>query len=110
MKTAEQLATQKIFRSLAITKREIAGSTVIAGLLLLDIFADAVNELSEKKFDMTKLDKKAERVIRIIGKSLRRAKDIYDAMSCVTDCVSGMTDRFAVETYRALKPNFRSFS
>jgi dGTPase len=59
MKTAKQLATQKIFHSLPITKREIAGSTVISGLL--DIFADAVNELSQKNFDMTKLSKKAER-------------------------------------------------
>jgi dGTPase len=101
MKTAKQLATEKIFHSLAITKREIAGSTIIAGLL--DIFVDAVNELREKNFDMTKLDKKAERVIRMIGKSLRRASDMYDAMLCVTDRVSGMTDRLAVETYRALK-------
>jgi dGTPase len=101
MKTAKQLATQKIFHSLAITKREIAGSTVIAGLL--DIFVDAVDELSEKNFDMTKLSKKAQRVTRVIGRSLQRAKDTYEAILCVTDCVSGMTDRFAVETYRELK-------
>lgn len=101
MKTAKQLATQKIFHSPAITKREIAGSTVITGLL--DIFADAVNELSQQDFDMAKLDKKAEKVARVIGKSLQRAKKPYDAMLCVTDCVSGMTDRFAIETYRALK-------
>src|SRR5690349_2206704 len=36
MEKAKQLATDKIFHSVAITKREIAGSTVITGLL--DIF------------------------------------------------------------------------
>jgi dGTPase len=101
IQNASQIAKEKIFQSLAITKREIAGSTVIAGLL--DIFSEAVNELSNKEFDMIKISKKSERIMRIIGKSLHRVKTTYDAMLCVTDCVSGMSDRFAVEMYRTLK-------
>jgi dGTP triphosphohydrolase len=35
--------------------------------------------------------------------SLGSAENAYQALLYITDFVSGMTDRFAVETYRTLK-------
>jgi len=39
----------------------------------------------------------------LMGNSLHRVNNPYDALLYLTDFVSGMTDRFAVETYRSLK-------
>ena len=91
----------KIFQSDTITKRELGGATVIGGLL--DIFGEVVMDLSNVNFEIPKLKGKSERLARLIGNSLQRANSTYDALLYLTDFVSGMTDRFSVDTYRTLK-------
>jgi dGTPase len=100
MHEAEALAKQNICRSETVTKREIAAAKVITGLL--DMCSNTAIELTNKNFDVNKLDGQNLRMARIMGNTLRPVGNAYEAMRCVTDFVSGMTDRFALETYRTL--------
>ena len=101
LKHASDVAKQKIFRSEMITKREITGTTVIAGLL--DVFAEVITDLISVNFDVSKLKGNSARLARLMGNSLWRTNNTYETLLCLTDLVSGMTDRFAIDTYRTLK-------
>jgi dGTPase len=101
IKDAIGLATEKLYNSERKIKLEIAGTEIIAGLL--DIFGEIVIDLAEKEFDHSKLSARSQRLARLMGSSLGPVKNAYQALLCVTDFVSGMTDRFAVDTYRTLK-------
>ena len=70
---------------------------------LLDIFGEVVTDLMNTDFDCSKLNTSSRQLARLMGASLGPAQDVYQALLFVTDFVSGMTDRFAVETYRTLK-------
>jgi dGTPase len=101
MTNAFEVAKEKLYQS-GITTREMLGATVITGLL--DIFAEVVVELMTKAdFDISKLNERNTRLARLMGeKALKRVNNTQEAVLCLTDFVSGMTDRFAVETYRTL--------
>jgi dGTPase len=104
MKHASEIARKRIFESENITKLKITGATVVEGLL--DVFSEVVIGLEGVDFDLVKLKGKAARLARLMGRnSLIRANNnnTHDALLCLTDFVSGMTDRFAVDTYRTLK-------
>lgn len=101
LRAAIELARNKLYNSDRKTRLEIAGSEIIGGLL--DIFAELVIDLVNKGFDRHKLTTSSQRLVRLMGTSLGPAENAYQALLCVTDFVSGMTDRFAVETYRTLK-------
>ncbi len=98
---AKKFAMEKIYWSDRKTKLEIAGAQVIEGLL--DMFVEVVTGLQRVDFDVTKLRGRPQSMARLMGRSLGNAKDSYTALLCVTDFVSGMTDRYAVEIYRTLK-------
>jgi dGTPase len=95
------LAADKLYNSDRKTKLEIAGSEIIGGLL--DTFAEVVIDLANNDFDRSKLNGRSQRLARLMGGSLGPAENAYQALLYITDFVSGMTDRFAVETYRTLK-------
>jgi dGTPase len=102
MKHASEIARKRIFESETITKLEITGATVVEGLL--DIFSEVVIDLANLDFDIVKLKGRTARLARLMGQNaLIRANNTHDALLCLTNFVSGMTDRFAVDTYRALK-------
>ena len=62
-----------------------------------------MTDLANNNFDPLKLSGRSQRLTRLMGGSLGPASNAYQALLYVTDFVSGMTDRFAVETYRTLK-------
>jgi dGTPase len=101
LRGAIALAADKLYHSDRTTKLEIAGSEIISGLL--DTFAEVVTDLANNNFDPLKLSGRSQRLARLMGGSLGPASNAYQALLYVTDFVSGMTDRFAVETYRTLK-------
>ena len=101
LRGAIALATDKLYNSDRKTKLEIAGSEIISGLL--DTFAEVVTDLANNDFDRSKLSGRSQRLARLMDGSLGPATNAYQALLYVTDFVSGMTDRFAVETYRTLK-------
>ncbi len=101
LRGAIALATDKLYNSDRKTKLEIAGSEIISGLL--DTFAEVVTDLANNDFDRSKLSGRSQRLARLMNGSLGPATNAYQALLYVTDFVSGMTDRFAVETYPTLK-------
>lgn len=101
LRDAIALATDKLYNSDRKTKLEIAGSEIIGGLL--DIFAEVATDLAKNDFDRSNLNGRSQRLARLMGGSLGPAENTYQALLYITDFVSGMTDRFAVETYRTLK-------
>jgi dGTPase len=98
---ALELAREKLYLSEKKVKLEIAGSEIIAGLL--DVFSQIVVDLEKNNFDRTKLPEASQRLERLMIEPFGPIYSSYDALLRVTDFVSGMTDRFAVETYPALK-------
>ena len=97
---AKQLGRQKIYNDERTIKLEIAGSEVVSGLL--DIFWDVVLQLQEKGFDPRGLKNRPRKLSQLMGRSLRPVARTYDALFCVVDFISGMTDRYALELYRTL--------
>lgn len=98
---AKYCGREKVYNSGGTIKLEIAGTSIISGLL--NIFADVMVDLIDVSFDCAKLRGKSQRLARLMRGSLRQPLwDSYDALFCVTDFVSGMTDRFAVELYQTL--------
>ncbi len=101
MANAIEVAKHKIYWSDRKTKLELAGGEVIGGLL--DMFSEVAVGLTAAGFDPTKLKGRAQSLGRLMGRCLTAPKDSYGALLCVTDFVSGMTDRYAVELYQTLK-------
>jgi dGTPase len=100
LQQAQDFALEKLFRSERNTMLEVAGSAIIEGLLR--IFAQLVTDLENRNFDQDKLSRKSQRLARLIGDGFRRVESRYDAFLCITDFISGMTDRFAVALFRRL--------
>ncbi len=98
---AKQVAEQKLYWSESKTKLEIAGSEIIRGLM--GTFSDVVRALEVVKFDRDKLTGTPQRLARLMGREIATATDTYEAMLCVTDFISAMTDRYALDLYRSLR-------
>lgn len=77
----------------SVIQIELAGYDVLGGLL--DLMIDSV--IAKKP------DKKQQHVMDLIKRSERPAGSVYKKLLRVTDYVSGMTDRFAVNLYRKLR-------
>ncbi|MBL8644659.1 MAG: deoxyguanosinetriphosphate triphosphohydrolase [Rhodospirillaceae bacterium] len=110
MKKAISVAQDKIYWSDRKTKLELAGAEVIGGLL--DMFVDVAIELARLKFDMaafnsskpnSRAHERAQALARLMGRCLTTPRNGYEALLCVTDFVSGMTDRYAVDLFQTLK-------
>lgn len=98
---AKRIATQKIYWSDRKTKIEIAGSEIISGLL--NFFHEAVLDLEHVKWDTSKLTGLSKKLTRLMPDHFSSVANRYDALLRVTDFISGMTDRYALELYRKLK-------
>lgn len=99
---AKKVAKEKIYQSPSKTRIELSGYEIISGLL--ECFVPVIEELERVCWRTSSLSSKSQKYMRIIGSdSLFGAKTIYDALLRVTDFVSGMSDRYALDTYRHLK-------
>ncbi len=98
---AKHCGREKVYNFESTIKLEIAGTSIISGLL--NIFSDVIVDLVNLNFDCTRLRGKSQRLAQLMrGSRTQPLRDSYDALFCVTDFVSGMTDRFAVDLYRTL--------
>jgi len=96
---AKALAAERIFAAPSVVERLIGGQRVLTGLL--DTLTPVVDALAEVDFDRARLSGAAASVARLLGESYRPASR-YDALLGVTDFVSGLTDRAAVQLHRKL--------
>jgi dGTPase len=101
LKEIRDFTLQKVYRSELVVPFEIAGAEAIAGLL--DAFLGIVLELSKSNFDYARLSVKNARMNEYFRIGLDGVSDIPSAASQVIDYISGMTDRFAISSYRKIK-------
>ena len=97
------LSKKDIYTADGVVEIEAAGYEVIAGLL--QTFIVAVSDLAVNK---KKASKKSNKILQLIPEQFLKSKgevddDPYLRIIKVTDYVSGMTDSFAVSTYKKIK-------
>ncbi len=97
----KRVAKEKIFWSERKTIIEIAGSEIISGLL--ELFLPVVNDLEDAEWNPEKLSGKSQMLSRLVTCEFIGVTSRYDCWLRVTDFISGMTDRFALDLYRKLK-------
>jgi|KBSMisStaDraftv2_1062788.scaffolds.fasta_scaffold585634_1 dGTPase len=100
LEKALTLAMVKLYRSDDKTKLELAGERIIHGLLT--DFMSAVSDLAKVEFDISRLGRRSGQIARVIGRPLQSVASTYEATLVVTDFISAMTDRFALQLYRSL--------
>lgn len=98
---AKQTAHEQIFISREKTVRELAGASVITGLL--DMLTEVPVALAASKFDASRLKGRTAKLARLTGLDGPQPKNLYHATLRITDYVAGMTDRFATDLYRNLR-------
>lgn len=101
VRNAKLLAKQKIYWSDRKTVIEIAGSEIISGLL--EFFIPVVDEIERVEWNISQLSGRTQMLARVIPDQFLGVTSRYDAWLRVTDFISGMTDRFALDLYRKLK-------
>ena len=92
METIKHLAISKVYNHRKVVEIEIAGFQILSSLL--DIFCQAV--LNPKTGH-------SKKVIQLIPEQFKVDGSNYEKILSVLDFVSGMTDVYALETYRLIK-------
>ena len=92
------IARQQIFTAARKTELEVAGRSVLRTSLngLAPIFED----LCIKGWDHEQLRSHHQQLVRALNLDLRQIKSKEEALHCLADFVSGMTDRYAVKVSR----------
>ena len=98
---AKSIAKEKIYWSERKTIIEIAGSEIISGLL--ELFLPVVDEIEHGGWDVNKLSGRLHMLARLIPDQFLGVTSRYGSWLRVTDFISGMTDRYALDLYRKLK-------
>lgn len=94
----------EVFHLDSITQRELAGYSVLHGLL--DEFCAAVEDLRSQNWDRSQTSHKSQHLLRLIGDDFPEnpvSLSTYDALMLITDYLSGMTDRYALSLYQRLR-------
>lgn len=82
------------------TEIEIAGHKVIHGIL--DVFLEAMADLHNNDWNLDKTSGHTQKLVRYMNRDFSHVTDDYEGLLVMTDYVSGMTDRFALKTYKTL--------
>ena len=98
---AKSTAKEKIYLSERKTIIEIAGSEIISGLL--ELFLPVVDKIEYVGWDVKDLSGRPQMLARLLPDRFLGVTSRYDSWLRVTDFISGMTDRFALDLYRKLK-------
>lgn len=100
-KKIKYLAKQKIFTAKRKTELEVHGRNIIHRVL--DGIIPVFDGLHNCKWDEAKLSSYQKQLVSAAGIDLRDVNDNYSALHCMTDFVSGMTDRYALSISEILK-------
>ncbi|WP_247743445.1 dGTP triphosphohydrolase [Shimia sp. R10_1] len=94
------LASEQLFTAPRKTKLEVRGRNLIFSVL--DGILPAYTALKEAGWREADLPAYEKQLVRAVGLDLRGVNSNYTALHAMTDFVSGMTDRYAVETAKLL--------
>lgn len=103
VKSISKLSKRDIYTASGVVEIEAAGYEVIGGLL--GTFLQAIDDVAKNNGRATK---KSKKILQLIPEQFLKNKDkedndLYARIIKITDHVSGMTDSFAVSTYKKLK-------
>lgn len=95
-----KFSKDEIYTARGVVEIESAGYEVLGGLL--EIFLEAVNDVGNKP------SPKSRKILQLLPDQFLKTKgndtdDLYTRIIKITDFVSGMTDSFAVSTYKMIK-------
>ena len=91
----KEIAKQRIFTGRRKTQLEVEGRNVLFSVL--NGVYPILESLRSSGWSLEELKGYEKQVVSAIQIDLRDAKDSYSALHCLTDYVSGMTDRYAVK-------------
>jgi len=96
-----RVSIERVYRSQTVLETEAAGFEIIGGLL--ETFTEAVHAAAENK-----VTARHQSVLRLLPTEIheevgRLESQAYDWLMAVVDHIAGMTDRYAMATYRKLK-------
>ena len=96
-----QISINRIYSDRRATEIEAAGFEVTSGLL--DIYVSAIDEVRRPE----KVSARSSMILKLIPdqflSNIKETDSPYDSLMKILDYVSGMTDSFAVNTYKKLK-------
>lgn len=103
LKAISDLSIEKLYRHHAVVETEVAGYEVLNGLL-----EAYVGACFHARYDKERYSNKDKGLIRLLPISLAEKMkddqtDFYEVLREILDFVSGMTDRFAISSYRKIK-------
>ena len=98
---AKSIARKNIYLSGRKAAIEIASSKIIYALL--DLFLPVIVEIEHVGWNISKLSDRHQMLARLIPNQFLGVTSRYESWLRVTDFISGMTDRFALDLYRKLK-------
>lgn len=96
----KETAKEIVFTTHRKTMIEIASRNIIHGLL--DVFFEIAEDLLINRSNTEKLSSRNQKLIRFMKSDFSDVDDLYTCSLKITDYISGMTDKFALETYRNL--------
>lgn len=91
----KHIAAEKIFNAARKTELEVYGRNVV--YKTLDGILPLLNELRDKNWNIDNISSYHSQLVRALNFPLSSINNSYDALHCLTDFVSGMTDRYAVK-------------
>jgi dGTPase len=95
------LTREHVYRSELVVPFEIAGAECIGGLL--DAFCAIALDLESKNFNYSRINLKNRQINEFYRIGLELTRNTADAVTRIVDYISGMTDRFAISSYRKIK-------
>lgn len=99
LKDLKERTKEYVYKAHSVLETELAGYETLGGLL--ELFTKAVHDVIENDKQASKLSKKL--VDYLPEQFFNKEDDIYERLLKITDYISGMTDSFAISTYRKLK-------
>jgi dGTPase len=99
LKNLKYKTKEHVYKAHSVLETELAGYETLGGLL--ELFTKAVHDVIENDKQASKLSKKL--VDYLPQQFFNKEDDIYERLLKITDYISGMTDSFAISTYRKLK-------
>lgn len=98
-----ETAREQLFTAPRKTNLEVRGRNVVTTVLegILPVY----NGLSANDWDANALGDYEKQLVRALDLDIRDVKDGYSALHSMTDYVSGMTDRFAVNAAKLVSGN-----
>lgn len=99
----KEIAKKRLFTSRRKTELEVYGRNVVHQIL--DGALPVFENLMQKNWDSEELESYHQQLCQTVGLDIRDVKNPYEALHALTDCVSGMTDRYAVKIAKILSGN-----